>query len=239
MIAETTPAWVPPLMSQLSRLETLLSKVATALPKQHIPDDGRLTGTYKALELVPALLDGKVYWSVRGQGGPYAKHGASIWPEVMTPAGFDPDKLDIRQKISLVGWTARYTCNEDGDKPKVVELIPPQKQMAVSPQPVRQQQQPPPPTGGGFPLPDFEQIALRAGTADVFDAAVMRWLDYFPDAETVGKARAHMWGEFDEKRVSGYAAGLEAYATTVEGGETNGANAIATAKAAYKKAVKE
>ena len=253
------PPWVQPLMAKLTAVETLLAQALPLLPQ--VQADGRASGQFDAIELVPALLDGKVYWSVRG--GPYSKHGASIWPEVMKPAGFDPDTLDIRHKVDLKGWVAKYTCEPDGSKPKVVELVPPSstgsgngngrvRQTAVQSPPPEPATQPAPadavaePSGNGrhFPVePDWAGIVLRCETADAFDGSVVRWLDYFSDAGTVGKARETLWGGFEDTAVAGYAAGLEAYVNEVrrqvDAGEPNsGKKAMGAARRAYNKALK-
>lgn len=74
----------------------------------------RITGEYPAVKLFANMMDGNVYWSVKG--GPYMKHGASIWPEVLEPAGFG--NLQPTDTVDLTGWTAVYTASADGKNPK-------------------------------------------------------------------------------------------------------------------------
>lgn len=99
-----------------------------------------VTGQFPAIDLSAALLDGKIYWKVRG--GKYSRHGLTLWPEMAAAHGFDLDSLNIQQKYPLTGWTVVYT---DGDPPRIANMIPPETAVSRQPQkPVTSQ--PPRPT---------------------------------------------------------------------------------------------
>ena len=57
-------------------------------------------------------------WKVKG--GKYTEYGVTIWPEVLEAAGLA--EQDPLQVISLVGYTAYYELNENGNPKKVVNL---------------------------------------------------------------------------------------------------------------------
>jgi len=166
-----------------------------------------ITGEYPALKLYANMMDGKVYWSVKGQTGPYTKHGASIWPEVLEPAGFGHSQPT--EQIDLTGWTAVYTANADGKNPKVTQLIPPTVNTPAKKKPVKQ------------PNPDLKaadlwrQEAISCKDAFMFDTAVSGALAYYTDSEQVNAARGAICGPWDAQRAEATLLALETYATKV------------------------
>lgn len=165
-----------------------------------------VTGEYPAVKLYANMMDGKVYWSVKG--GPYMKHGASIWPEVMGPAGFG--HLQPTDVIDLAGWTAVYTANADGSNPKVIQLIPPTVQT------------PKQPTAKPQPNPELTAAALwRQEAANctepfMFDTAVVKAVPYYTDSAQVEAARTAICGPWDAKRAEAALLALETYAEKVQ-----------------------
>lgn len=140
-------------------------------------DRGTLTmadavSEYAALDLSAALLDGKVYWKIKG--GKFSKHGLTLWPEVAAAYGIDLDGKDIRQTYPMNGWTVVYS---EGDPPRIEKLIKPEPPQAAVP---RQPQTNTPPPGDPNPhfssdrpstLPDYRVMAGRATQRNEFDYA--------------------------------------------------------------------
>lgn len=75
--------------------------------------------SFAAETLVAQEMNGKTYWSV--QGGPFAKFGVRVWPEVLAEAGMDVDLLDPSTVYDISGFTAYYEENDKGHK-KVTRL---------------------------------------------------------------------------------------------------------------------
>lgn len=159
-----------------------------------------ITGEYPAVKLYANLLDGKVYWSVKG--GPFMKHGASIWPEVLEPAGFG--NLKPTDTIDLTGWTAVYTAKADGSNPKVTQLIPPQTKPAKQPNPDL--------TAADL----WRQEAISCADEFMFDTAVAGALPYYTDSEQVQAARTTICGPWDASKAAPTLRALETYAEKVQ-----------------------
>lgn len=219
------PFWAVQLDKKLDLILAELKQVAVS--RQHVVDDGRLRGQYDAIELFANMMDGKVYWSVKG--GKYSRHGASIWPEVMKPAGFDPDVMDITKKVDLSGWVAHYTCEEDGSKPKVVKLEPPTSASATSPQMTAKRpstiptdtitQRPKPTTQQKLPSSrassetDWKHQAETAVDPLMFDTAIVRLEPWFKDSATAASFfRLMFGGEYKPEHATGYTVGMISYA---------------------------
>ena len=83
--------------------------------------------SFEAESLVGSTSEGKTYWKVRG--GMFKKFGVTIWPEVLTKAGFDVEELNPATPYNLIGYTATYLLNAEKSTPekevpdKVVSLI--------------------------------------------------------------------------------------------------------------------
>ena len=83
--------------------------------------------SFEAESLVGSTSEGKTYWKVRG--GMFKKFGVTIWPEVLTKAGFDMEELNPATPYNLIGYTATYLLNAEKSTPekevpdKVVSLI--------------------------------------------------------------------------------------------------------------------
>lgn len=58
------------------------------------------------------------YFKVKG--GKYSKFGVTVWPEVLTKVGIDPNKAEVKE-YPFVGWQAVCTV-KDGNPHKVIEL---------------------------------------------------------------------------------------------------------------------
>lgn len=78
---------------------------------------------FVAEKMTATVNDGKAYWKVRG--GVFSKFGVTVWPEVLSAAGFDPEAMNPMTIYDLTGWTAVYILNEEGNAQKVVQLLPP------------------------------------------------------------------------------------------------------------------
>jgi hypothetical protein len=74
---------------------------------------------FQADKLVGAMLDGKVYWKVKG--GRFSKFGVTIWPEALKESGIDPSKLSVEKEYPIKDMTAHYV-NKEGKPEKVVLL---------------------------------------------------------------------------------------------------------------------
>jgi len=168
-----------------------------------------VTGEYPAVKLFANMMDGKVYWSVKG--GPYMKHGASIWPEVLGPAGFG--HLQPTDVVDLAGWTAVYTTKADGSSPKVIQLIPPttKTQTPAAPAPTKPQ-----------PNPELTAEALwrldaiNCTEALMFDTAVIKAVPYYTDITQAEAARTAICGPWDAQRADATLLALETYAEQVQ-----------------------
>lgn len=87
-------------------------------------------------QIVPAVLDGKVYWKARG--GKFSKYGVSLWEEVAALSGLNLDSLDsVAGYFPPPGTQAEYitTTDDNGkEKPKkVVRLIFPEGAPELAP----------------------------------------------------------------------------------------------------------
>jgi hypothetical protein len=77
--------------------------------------------TFAADTLAASILDGKVYWKVKG--GKFAKFGVMVWPEVLEAAGFFVGDLDPMQTYPMKPYIASYITKDGSDKPdKVIKL---------------------------------------------------------------------------------------------------------------------
>jgi hypothetical protein len=76
--------------------------------------------SFDAETLAANVSGGNTYWKVKG--GKFARWGVTIWPEVLTDAGFDPDSLDPMQDYDLNGYIAHYVVNENNKPQKVITL---------------------------------------------------------------------------------------------------------------------
>ena len=73
-------------------------------------------------ETLSATVDGpKTYWKIKG--GRFSKFGINVWPEVLKPAGYDTDAMDVRQPVNMQGWTAYYAVDEKEKPTKVTQLV--------------------------------------------------------------------------------------------------------------------
>ena len=79
-------------------------------PKTSQPNTTNTSLSFDATEIAVSATDGKTYYKVKG--GKYAKFGVTVWPEVLTEAGFDLAGLVAGQNYSL-DHIARY---EEWDK---------------------------------------------------------------------------------------------------------------------------
>lgn len=165
----------------------------------------RITGEYPAVKLFANMMDGNVYWSVKG--GPYMKHGASIWPEVLEPAGFG--HLQPTEQVDLTGWTAVYTAKADGSNPKVTQLIPPTITTPAKKKPAKQ----PNPALKAADL--WRQEAISCTDEFMFDTAVSGALDYYTDSEQVKAARTAICGPWAASQAEATLRALETYAEKV------------------------
>lgn len=76
-------------------------------------------GTFEAEEMVASVHGGKTYWKIKG--GPFAKYGITIWPEVMEEQlSLNADSLDVSKSYDLRGWTAEW--EQSGEYKKIVAL---------------------------------------------------------------------------------------------------------------------
>lgn len=75
---------------------------------------------FPASEMTATVDKGKVYWKVTG--AKYTKHGATIWPEVLETAGFNPDELNPMKPYDLKGYMAYCEPNGSGNPKKVIRL---------------------------------------------------------------------------------------------------------------------
>jgi hypothetical protein len=73
---------------------------------------------FAAETLAATVNDGKTYWKVKG--GPYAKWGVTVWPEVLEAAGLT--NLNPTQPVSLAGYVAHIAMKDNGKPAKVVKL---------------------------------------------------------------------------------------------------------------------
>ena len=80
--------------------------------------DGPLT--FEAESLVGSTSQGKTYWKV--QGGQFKKFGVTVWPEVLTAAGFNMELLNPAENYNLLGYTATYLLN--AEKSTVDKVVP-------------------------------------------------------------------------------------------------------------------
>lgn len=191
----------------IRRLEEKLDRTLALLDQLvSEKENERITGEYPAVKLFANLLDGKVYWSVKG--GPYMKHGASIWPEVLEPAGFG--QLQPTEVVDLAGWTAVYTAKADGSNPKVTQLIPPQTAVAdTAAQPTPKQN--PELTAAAL----WRQEAIACTEAFMFDTAVTKAIPYYTDSAQVEAARTAICGPWHDKQAKAALLALETYADKV------------------------
>ena len=191
--------------ANLRRMEEKLDR-ALVLLEQLVgeKENERITGEYPAVKLFANMLDGKVYWSVKG--GPYMKHGASIWPEVMEPAGFG--RLQPTEVVDLAGWTAVYSAKADGSNPKVTQLIPPQTAVA----PTKKAPANPELTAAAL----WRQEAINSTEALMFDTAVIKAVPYYTDIAQVEAARTAICGPWNDKRAKATLLALETYADQVQ-----------------------
>lgn len=74
--------------------------------------------TFKAEVIEKSTKGDKTYFKVKGPKFP--EFGVTVWPEVLTEAGFNPDTLGGVTNLS--GYTATYTLNDKGNPHKVVRL---------------------------------------------------------------------------------------------------------------------
>ena len=72
--------------------------------------------SFEAESLVGSTSEGKTYWKVRG--GMFKKFGVTIWPEVLTKAGFDMEELNPATSYNLIGYTATYLLNAEKSTPE-------------------------------------------------------------------------------------------------------------------------
>lgn len=68
--------------------------------------------------LAATVESGKAYWKIKG--GRFEKFGVTVYPEVLTAAGFAT--LDPLRQYDLTGYTATYALKEDGKPAKVTAL---------------------------------------------------------------------------------------------------------------------
>jgi hypothetical protein len=79
-------------------------------------------GEFDAAELVGSTNAGKTYWKVKG--GRFTQYGVTVWPEVLTAAGFDAAALDPARIYDLTGYKALYANKADGSgKPDKVTAL--------------------------------------------------------------------------------------------------------------------
>lgn len=76
--------------------------------------------TFTAGTLAATVDKGKTYWKI--MGGQYQTYGVTVWPEVLTAAGFDPAALNPLQTYDLTGWTAVCSVKANGQPRKVTAL---------------------------------------------------------------------------------------------------------------------
>ena len=191
--------------ASLRRIEDKMDRLLELLEQQAEEKANQpITGEYAAVKLFANLLDGKVYWSVKG--GPYMKHGASIWPEVLEPAGFG--NLQPTEVVDLAGWTAVYTAKADGSNPKVTQLIPPQTGAAPSKKAPANSEL----TAAAL----WRQEAINCTDSFMFDTAVVKAVPYYTDSAQVEAARIAICGPWDAKRAEATLLALETYATKVQ-----------------------
>ena len=69
---------------------------------------------------------GKEYYKISGPEGKFPKFPVVVWPEVLDKAGVDREKINPKDGLSLLGWTAKYILNEKGNPGKVIELVKPE-----------------------------------------------------------------------------------------------------------------
>ena len=191
--------------ANLRRIEGKIDRLLEMLEQQaEEKANERVTGEFPAVRLFANLLEGKVYWSVKG--GPYMKHGAAIWPEVMGPSGFG--QLQPTEVVDLTGWTAVYTAKADGSNPKVTQLIPPQtavapsKEAAANPELTAEAQ--------------WRQEAINCTDPFMFDTAVTKAVPYYTDSAQAEAARTAICGPWDAKRAKATLLALETYAEQVQ-----------------------
>lgn len=91
--------------------------LATGTPP---PQAGQGPLTFSAEKLEATMNAGKTYWKVKG--GKFSQYGVTIWPEVLTEAGFNPDALDPSQVYNIAGYSALYELNDKGKPGKVTVL---------------------------------------------------------------------------------------------------------------------
>lgn len=77
--------------------------------------------SFPAETLVATMHQGKTYWKV--QGGQFSKYGVTIWPEVLTAAGFFLEDLNPAETYDLRGHTAYYELTDEGKPSKVRQLV--------------------------------------------------------------------------------------------------------------------
>ena len=216
--------------ASLRRIEDKMDRLLELLEQQAEEKANQpITGEYAAVKLFANLLDGKVYWSVKG--GPYMKHGASIWPEVLEPAGFG--NLQPTEVVDLAGWTAVYTAKADGSNPKVTQLIPPQTGAAPSKKAPANSEL----TAAAL----WRQEAINCTDSFMFDTAVVKAVPYYTDSAQVEAARIAICGPWDAKRAEATLLALETYATKVQAPTSKPIQevkqtAVTAARQAYNKA---
>ena len=217
--------------ANLRRIEGKIDRLLELLEQQAEEKANQpIAGEYAAVKLFANLLDGKVYWSVKG--GPYMKHGASVWPEVLEPAGFG--NLQPTEVVDLAGWTAVYTAKPDGSNPKVTQLIPPQTAAAPKSKPAA--------TNTDITAEAlWRQEAINCTDSFMFDTAVTNAVPYYTDSAQVEAARTAICGPWDAKRAEATLLALETYATKVQAPTSKPIQevkqtAVTAARQAYNKA---
>lgn len=80
--------------------------------------NGESGQTFPCKYLLANVEGGKSYWKIKG--GRFEKFGVTVYPEVLTAAGFAT--LDPLMQYDLTGYVATYALKEDGKPAKVTAL---------------------------------------------------------------------------------------------------------------------
>lgn len=87
-------------------------------PAQIVNNDGQW---FDAETLSASMNNGKTYWKIKG--GRFSQYGITIWPEVLSAAGFHKEALNPATVYDVKGYKAQYVLNSQGKPDKVIALI--------------------------------------------------------------------------------------------------------------------
>lgn len=105
--------------NQAPAAQTAAPNAPTVAPSAPPPMNGANGSQSFPCKILSATVDGgKAYWKIKG--GHFEKFGVTVYPEVLTAAGFAT--LDPLQQYDLTGYTATYALKDDGKPAKVTAL---------------------------------------------------------------------------------------------------------------------